>query len=124
MSLYSPDRAWDEDNKRRMAKLAELQARERNKAMGGGGVTDEEGEDDDDEEDDEEADEHDDDRGSRGSGEIFQFSSFPFSLFSLFCLLFPFFHFSISQEPNHRKILRFAREIEESTRRLGIFNSW
>lgn len=52
-------RAWDESNKRKLAKLAELQRRETGASdMPGEGVTDEE----DDEEDD------DDDRGSRGSG--------------------------------------------------------
>lgn len=64
LGFFGGNRAWDEDNKRRMAKLAELQGRLEKEAgdTGGEGGTDEEGDEEDEEEDD------DDDRGSRASG--------------------------------------------------------
>ncbi|CAM9480698.1 unnamed protein product, partial [Laminaria digitata] len=60
------DRAWDEDHRRRMARVAELQGRQSKQAgdTGGEGGTDEEGQEDDEEEEEEDDDDDDDGAGS------------------------------------------------------------
>lgn len=72
MSTAVSGRAWDEDHRRRMARVAELQVRQGKQAgdTGGEGGTDEEGHEDDEEEDEE--DEDDDDGAGSGMSTLYE----------------------------------------------------
>ena len=68
MVMVMAGRAWDEDHRRRMARVAELQGRHDKQAgdTAGEGWTDEEGQEDDEEEEEEDEDDDDDDRAGSG----------------------------------------------------------